>query len=315
MISVVIPTFNRKESVLQLVDDVCRQEGVDFEVIVVDDASRDGTVEAIRERFPMVVILQNDKNQGVCVARNRGIRQAQGSVVVGFDSDVRVPDRKMLSKVAAFFCQTPDVDGVSFRLFLEDSTTDDVDRWWHPVPIARYANQNFLTDYFSGTAFAFRTRVLREIGMFPEIVYQHSEEMWVALRLLDHGSNLAYEPDLWVLHHAHLTVDRKKNLRLLFYKTRNQILLTFAFYPFLRGVAYLFPRLVYNGLKAFRGGYLLTFGRALSDGVKNIPIVWRKRRPVSLGTFQRIAAIRKGMPLLRNEKEVDSDKFDGVLSV
>ena len=73
MISVVIPSYNRRDCVLALLADVYAQEGVDMEVIVVDDRSPDNSVEAIRAAYPQVTLLVNEKNGGPAVTRNRGI--------------------------------------------------------------------------------------------------------------------------------------------------------------------------------------------------------------------------------------------------
>ena len=64
MISVVIPSYNRRDCVLALLADVYAQEGADFEVIVVDDRSPDNSAEAIRREFPQVTLLVNEKNGG-----------------------------------------------------------------------------------------------------------------------------------------------------------------------------------------------------------------------------------------------------------
>ncbi len=82
LISVVIPAYNRRESVLALLADVYAQDGVAFEVIVVDDCSPDDTVAAIGAKYPAVQLLRNERNGGPAVSRNRGVRAAQqaGSV-------------------------------------------------------------------------------------------------------------------------------------------------------------------------------------------------------------------------------------------
>jgi glycosyltransferase involved in cell wall biosynthesis len=73
MISVVIPSYNRRDGMLALLADLHRQEGVEFEVIVVDDCSPDDSVEAIRSAFPTVRLAKNETNLGPSVTRNRGI--------------------------------------------------------------------------------------------------------------------------------------------------------------------------------------------------------------------------------------------------
>ena len=100
--SVVIASYNRK-------DDVCECLGAlplelldanDAEVIVVDDGSTDGTVEAIGSAYPWVRVLVNVQNSGPAFSRNRGSREARGQLLVYLDSDA-VPERSWLGEMVA----------------------------------------------------------------------------------------------------------------------------------------------------------------------------------------------------------------------
>ena len=96
MLSIVIPCYNRSDLILALLRDVYAQRDVDFEVIVVDDCSPDDSVASIRRAFPQTKVLVNEKNSGPAVARNRGVLAAKGEFIVGFDSDVTIPDKHLL---------------------------------------------------------------------------------------------------------------------------------------------------------------------------------------------------------------------------
>ena len=202
MISVVVPSYNRKDCVLALLADLEQQEGVDFEIIVVDDCSPDDTVDVVRSEFPNVRLYVNEKNGGPSVTRNRGIKEARGEIIVGFDSDVTVPDKDTLRRVEEHFKENPKTGGLAFRLFKPDGVSEDVGRWWHPLPVEEFATRSFETSYFSGTAYAFRKEVVMRAGLFPEIYYMHYEEVELAYRVLDQGDVILYTPNLSVLHHA-----------------------------------------------------------------------------------------------------------------
>jgi glycosyltransferase involved in cell wall biosynthesis len=169
MLSIVIPSYNRRDCILNLLRDVYAQADVEFEVIVVDDCSPDDSAAAIRREFPQATLLVNETNGGPCVTRNRGILAAKGEIIVGLDSDVTVPDRQLFAKVAKAFAITPEATGFAFRLFAPDGVTDDPPRWWHPLPIGTARDREFETDYFSGTAYAFRREAVIAAGLFPEI--------------------------------------------------------------------------------------------------------------------------------------------------
>lgn len=86
-ISVVVPTYNRREHVLRAIDSVIAQTRPVSEIVVVDDGSTDGTGEAIESRYGQMVKVFRQENGGVSSARNHGIRKATGDWIAFLDSD------------------------------------------------------------------------------------------------------------------------------------------------------------------------------------------------------------------------------------
>lgn len=88
MVSVIIPTYNRKDSILNSIGSVLSQTYLDIEVIVVDDCSTDGTDEVMEKiKDERVRYIKCDKNRGVAAARNIGIENAEGEFIAFNDSD------------------------------------------------------------------------------------------------------------------------------------------------------------------------------------------------------------------------------------
>ena len=106
-VSVIIPTYNRKEMVQEAVESVLSQTYQDFELIVVDDGSEDGTGEVLRERFGERIVYFYQKNQGVSGARNRGIGISRGKYIAFLDSD-DLWLRKKLERQVQFMQQNPE---------------------------------------------------------------------------------------------------------------------------------------------------------------------------------------------------------------
>lgn len=119
-VSVIIPTYNRRDLVREAIVSVLAQTYQDFELILVDDGSDDGTAEAIRE-FPSVRYVYQ-ANRGVSAARNCGVAVSSGALLAFLDSDDLWQPRKLGRQVAFFtkcpeaqICQTEEVwlrDGV-----------------------------------------------------------------------------------------------------------------------------------------------------------------------------------------------------------
>ena len=114
-VSVIIPTYNRKNLLKRALNSVSSQTFVPQEIIVVDDGSSDGTKDWVLEMFPYVRYIYQD-NSGVSSARNAGIKEAKGSWIAFLDSDDEwMPDklekqeRAINDSKEAWLCHTNEV--------------------------------------------------------------------------------------------------------------------------------------------------------------------------------------------------------------
>ncbi|MCX5705902.1 MAG: glycosyltransferase family 2 protein [Candidatus Omnitrophica bacterium] len=88
-ISVVIVAYNSEEFIEDCLDSLARQDFKDFEVIIIDNNSKDKTKEIIKIKYPDVHIIENHSNEGPCKARNQGIAVARGEFILCLDHDTR----------------------------------------------------------------------------------------------------------------------------------------------------------------------------------------------------------------------------------
>ena len=86
MVSVVIPTFNRRDYITIALDSVLAQNYKDYEIVVIDDGSRDDTKEVLRP-YQDAISYFYQENRGISGARNRGIRESRGDYIALLDSD------------------------------------------------------------------------------------------------------------------------------------------------------------------------------------------------------------------------------------
>jgi glycosyltransferase involved in cell wall biosynthesis len=111
-VSVVLPAWNRAGSIRMAVDSILRQSFTDFELLVVDDGSTDGTMEALADLSdPRLRLLANPRNMGASAARNTGIRAAQGAWVAFHDSDDEWLPQKLEKQMARLEMAGPDTVG------------------------------------------------------------------------------------------------------------------------------------------------------------------------------------------------------------
>ena len=114
VVSVILPTYNRKNLVGKAIQSVLEQNYRNLELIIIDDASTDGTEEIIKEfKDARILYLRNPVNRGGGAARNTGIKVAKGSFIAFQDSDdLWLPDK--LEKQMAVFKVSPENVGVVY---------------------------------------------------------------------------------------------------------------------------------------------------------------------------------------------------------
>jgi GT2 family glycosyltransferase len=100
--SVVIATYNRRDLLQRCLAAVTRLDYPDYEVVVADDGSTDGSVEAAQRVFPQVTYVPHPANTGEPAARNRGVRAARGAIIAFTDDDC-VPPPDWLRRHARYY--------------------------------------------------------------------------------------------------------------------------------------------------------------------------------------------------------------------
>ncbi len=116
MISVIIPTYNRADFVLEAIESVLNQTYQNFELIVVDDGSTDETEEKVQKSFPNKLSFIKQPNQGVSSARNTGIQSSNGDWIAFLDSDdywlpkkLDIQTMFLQKNQSALICQTEEI--------------------------------------------------------------------------------------------------------------------------------------------------------------------------------------------------------------
>lgn len=109
LVSVILPTFNRAHTLLRAVNSVLNQDYREIELIVVDDASSDGSADLLKGvADPRLRVIRHEKNKGVAGATNTGIRAARGEIIAFQDSDDEWLDGKLSQQMARLAAAPPD---------------------------------------------------------------------------------------------------------------------------------------------------------------------------------------------------------------
>lgn len=118
LVSVITTTYNGTAYLRETIDSLLQQTLRDFEYIIIDDCSRDGTVALIQSYDdPRIVLVQNNPNRGISESRNLGFRMARGTYIATLDQD-DVCDPQRLEKQVRHLEEHPDVSVVASRVHL-----------------------------------------------------------------------------------------------------------------------------------------------------------------------------------------------------
>lgn len=198
--------------------------GFDFEVIVVDNNSGDGSVEMIKKEFPQATLIENSDNRGFGKANNQGLKIAKGDYLMFLNTDVIVLDGA-LNKLVNYLDQHSDIMMVGPRLLNKDLTFQHACRRMLPNPINSFfhlfgltkifKNSRWVNEYkqyasdpeitgpaqaLSGAAMMFRRRVYEEIGGFDETFFMYGEDLDFCKRVLDKGWKTVYVSGAKIIH-------------------------------------------------------------------------------------------------------------------
>jgi GT2 family glycosyltransferase len=205
--SLIIPTYNRRETLRRCLAAATSQDYPDYEVIVVDDASTDGSREMVRQEFPQVRYFRQEVNQGPAAARNRGIEAATGEIVAFTDDDCLVPP-DFLSHLADGYRRYPKVAGVGGYLDASDEVLRHNLFAQYEEYITHQVHKAGPEPYLGGfecpaggtNSMSYRRDVLEAVGGFDETFpVPGGEDADLKWRVVQAGSQLLYVP-IKVIH-------------------------------------------------------------------------------------------------------------------
>lgn len=184
IVSIVIPAFNAEKYIRESIDSILTQTFKNYEIIVVDDGSTDGTRIIIQQSYPSVrYFLQ--KNGGPAKARNVGIKEARGEYIAFLDADdFWLPTK--LEKQIQYFNQHPEV---SF-IFTENSMFDEKGIVRHTLQkrdrlLKRdIVRSIFMSSYLATPTVIVRKTVFEEVGYFEENLFAAEDDnMWMRIAM------------------------------------------------------------------------------------------------------------------------------------
>jgi GT2 family glycosyltransferase len=244
-VSVVVVNWNRRELLRKCLDSLAHQTHPSFEVIVVDNASQDGSAAMVEElalSYPVPLkLVVNSENLGFCAGNNRGFEQSQSELVALLNNDAEAEPGWLEALESAIRCASDIGMAASKILVWEDPGR--IDKCGHliypdgqnrgrgsgEVDRGQYDRREE-TLWPDGCAAMYRRAMLEDVGVFDEDFFAYADDAELGLRARIAGWRCLYAPGAVVRHHrgATLGIGSARRLTLI---ERNRVLLVVKLFP------------------------------------------------------------------------------------
>ena len=238
-ISIIIVSYNTKKLLRDCIISIIKNtKKIDYEIIVIDNASTDGSVETIKKLRKAnsinLKIIENKTNLGFGVANNLGMKRAKGKFILFLNSDTIIHDnliREMVSwmdkkkHIGIASCALKNSNGTyqgtggsfpdllrvfSWMFFIEDIPgIDRLIKPFHPMhpnsPIYKgdaYFKSEHETDWVTGAFFLIRKKVVEDVGYFDKDYFMYVEELDYCYRVKKGGWKVFYNPKWSITHYG-----------------------------------------------------------------------------------------------------------------
>ncbi len=225
-LSIIIVNYNVKEFLQNLIHSIEKATlNITKEIIVVDNASDDGSNEFIKNNFPQIKLIANNKNLGFGKANNLGLKETLGKFILLINPDTIVAE-DTLEKMIEFFRKNPEAGLAGCKILNPDGTLQLACRRSFPGPwtsltkvtglsslfpqskiFARYnltyldENQSYEVDAISGSFMMMRREVYEKVGGFDEQFFMYGEDLDICYRIQKAGFKVFYVHTTQIIHY------------------------------------------------------------------------------------------------------------------
>ncbi len=243
-VAIIIVSYNCYELLRDCLITVLAQD-ISADIIVIDNASHDGTVEKVRREFPSVRMIPQDRNLGFGAASNIGFRMSSSPYILFLNPDTRIDDTTLIGRAVEQLQSQLEIGILGGRLLKEDGTLDHACKRGEPTPLRAlcyfiglhkiFPRGTIAAGYVAGNhdefvageveiingAFMLARKELIDLigGPFDERFWMYAEDMDMCRRARNAGFTVWYEPSLTLVHSKGGTDSghRSKRAQLAFY--------------------------------------------------------------------------------------------------
>lgn len=236
-ISFITICYNGFKDTCELIESLQRHiHSVSYEIIVVDNASREDEAAKIRTLYPSVTAIRSNENKGFSGGNNIGIRVAKGKYLFFINNDTYIESDKLDCLIKRLESR-PEIGGVSPKIRF--AFTPQHIQFAGFTPLSRITLRNHMlgfdcpddgtydtphpTPYLHGAAMLIKREVIEKAGLMPELFFLYYEELDWSTSMTRVGYELWYDPCCTVFHKESQSTGQLSKLR-TYYLTRNRLL-------------------------------------------------------------------------------------------
>lgn len=221
LVYIIVLNWNGKDLTLDCLESLEKVQYDNYKILVVDNGSTDGSVDAIKMKYPAVEILKIESNIGYAAGNNAGVEfiQNRGSEFIIFLNNDTIVDKYFMVPLVEPLIENLSINQTVPKIYY----ANDKDRIWYAggkvnlllgqiyhigirkKDSSKYSESQF-TDYATGCCFCMRYKDFKEIGGFDESFSMYGEDVDLSLRIRSYGKNILYAPSSIIGHKVSASV-------------------------------------------------------------------------------------------------------------
>ena len=234
-LSIIIVNYNTNKLLANTIQSVINTvASIKYEIIVVDNASIDGSIEMLKQQYPQVNLIENKDNLGFPKANNIGIKEATGRYILLLNSDTIVLGN-CLQRCLDYMDSNIEVGALGCKLLLANGNLDHACKRGFPTPEASLSyilklhklfpaskkfgqyTLNYLpnneineVDALTGAFMMVRKEVINKVGLLDETFFMYGEDLDWCFRIKEAGYKVVYYPEAVTIHYKGGSSKRKR---------------------------------------------------------------------------------------------------------
>jgi len=229
-VSVIVVNYNTAELTKKCIESVLYQEGIESEIIVVDNASVDNSVEVLRQFNDKIKLIANKENVGFGRANNQAFKLASGQYIFLLNPDARLQNPEDLTSIFDFMKKHPEFGLVSTAVVSPDGKKATLPKTFYPGEqhmCSPYRHLPGKIAWVLGASMVFSYDMYEKLGGFDEDYFLYGEDVDISLRVRKLGFQIGYLSEVEIVHEAGASertsgwydvATRKQRALILFYQ-------------------------------------------------------------------------------------------------